>query len=276
MSRKYLTQMLPFLLPIRQKQRIFCFYMGMRLDQNRYARTQSGRLLPYEIFESGCLMKNTQTGLPMIYQENKVFNLKLAAKKLDGLIIRPKETFSFCLAVRDADKEIAYKEGLTEVYGKLTAQQGGGLCMLSNLLFWVFLHTPLTIVERHGHGKKDFPEPPSDAPMGVDATVLEGWLDLKVRNDTSTAYQICISFDDQFIYGSIRADKDSDREIQVINGPTTYYRERNRIFEEVDVIQNTFSRTSGKCLSSRILYRNCCEIGYSLPDDIRIIERTKE
>lgn len=275
MTRKYLTQMFPALLPIRQKQRLFCFYMGMRLDRNLYASRQLDGLLPYEVFASKCLMRNTKTGLDMIYQENKVFNLKLAAKKLDRLVIRPKETFSFCLAVKDADKQIPYKEGLTEIYGKLTVQQGGGLCMLSNLLFWAFLHTPLTIVERHGHGKKDFPEPPSDAPMGVDATVSEGWLDLKVRNDTDTAYQICISFDDEFVCGEIRADKNTDEKIEVINGPTAYYREGDQIFEEVDVIRNTFSRTHGGQLSSRTLYRNRCEIGYELPEHIKLTERTK-
>lgn len=275
MSRIYVTQMFPFLLPIRKKQRLFCFYMGMKLDKNQYARTQLEQLLPYEVFESRCLMKNTETGLDMVYQENKVFNLKVAAKKLDKLVIRPHETFSFCLAVKDADKEIPYKEGLTEIYGKLVTEQGGGLCMLSNLLFWVFLHTPLTILERHGHGKKDFPEPPSDAPMGVDATVSEGWLDLKVRNDTSATYQIDLSFDDEYIYGRIRTNDNPDTEMKVINGPVTYYREGNRIYEEVDVIRNTLSWVSGKCLSTEVLYCNRCEIGYQLPEDIRLIERKK-
>lgn len=275
MSRKYITQMFPILLPIRKKQRLFCFYMGMRLDGNRYAREQTKGQLPYEVFESKCLMKNTKTGLDMAYQENKVFNLKLAAKKLDKLVIRPGETFSFCLAVKDADRETPYKEGLTEVYGKLIAEQGGGLCMLSNLLFWVFLHTPLTIVERHGHGKKDFPEPPSDAPMGVDATVSEGWLDLKVRNDTDVAYQINISFDDEFIYGRIQSSENSDTELEVVNGPVAYYREGNRIFEEVDVIRNTLSWVSGKCLSTQRLYCNRCEIGYQLPEGTVLTERKR-
>ena len=53
------------------------------------------------------------------------------------------------------------------------------------------LHTPLTLTERHGHQVKDFPEPPSDAPLGVDATVAEGWLDLRVRNDTEVTSSNC-------------------------------------------------------------------------------------
>lgn len=78
-------------------------------------------------------------------------------------MIAPGETFSFWLAVRYADRHTPYKEGLAMVNGELVPQKGGGLCQLSNLLFWLFLNSPLTLVERHGHAVKDFPEPPSDA-----------------------------------------------------------------------------------------------------------------
>ena len=60
----------------------------------------------------------------------------------------------------------------------------------SNLLFWLFLHTPLTIVERHGHASKDFPDPPSNLPTGVDATISEGLAGSKGKNDTNRTYQI--------------------------------------------------------------------------------------
>lgn len=37
MGRKRLTQFFPGLLPLRKRQKIFCYYMGMRLDHNRYS-----------------------------------------------------------------------------------------------------------------------------------------------------------------------------------------------------------------------------------------------
>ena len=96
-------------------------------------------------------MYNRSTGFSMMYQKNKVFNLKLAAATMDKLVIRPGETFSFWQLVRYADRDTPYREGLVEIDGKLTTRPGGGLCQISNLLFWMFLHTPLTIVERRGH-----------------------------------------------------------------------------------------------------------------------------
>ena len=266
MNKKHLTQIFPWLLPMRKKQRQLCFYTAMRFDRNRYAETRLNTILPYLHFTSSCPMYNTQTGLDMVYQENKVFNLKLAAKKIDRLVIRPGETFSFCWATRHADRETPYKKGLTELYGKLTAEQGGGLCMLSNLLFWLFLHTPMTIIERHGHSKKDFPEPPSDAPFGVDATVAAGWLDLKVRNDTGSSFQITSGFDDTSICGSIYSNTEG-AVFRVFNGPVRYYRENGIIFEEVDVCREI---ASGEI---ETLYRNRCQIGYELSHDTEIIER---
>ena len=275
MSRKRLTQIFPWLLPLRIRQRLFCFYTGMRLDGNRYAAAKSEDLFPYQLFETSCPLYNRETGFDMMYQENKIFNLKLAAATLDRVVIRPHETFSFWKLVRYADRDTPYKDGLTVVDGKLTTAPGGGMCQMSNLLFWMFLHAPLTIVERYGHGVKDFPEPPSDAPMGVDATVSEGWLDLKVKNETEASFQISIAFDKEHIIGRLLTDKDVGQSYEVVNGTPLYYRKNNKVFEEVDVNQKTILSTTGKCVSAKLLYRNKCEIGYPLPDGTEIAEKGK-
>lgn len=272
MGRKRLTQLFPWLLPLRKKQRLFCFYMSMNFDRNHYAAEQLDTLLPYQLFTSSCPMYNWETGFNMVYQDNKVFNLKLAARPLNNLVIRPGETFSFWKTVRYADKDTPYKDGLVVSNGTLQTLPGGGLCQMSNLLFWLFLHTPLTIVERHGHKIKDFPELPSDAPIGVDATVSEGWLDLRVKNDTDCTFQIAISFCDNHICGNILTDIEPTIDYHIANGQAVYYRNNGKIFEEVDIIQKLVSVQSKDCISSKILYSNCCEIGYQLPDEVIVNE----
>lgn len=273
MARKRITQIFPWLLPIRIKQRLFCFYLKMKFDGKRYARTVHETELPFQLFETGCPLYNRETGFDMMFQENKAFNLKLAAATLNRVLIKPQETFSFWKLVRSADRKVAYKDGLTVIDGKLTTAPGGGLCQMSNSLFWMFLHTPLTIVERHGHDVKDFPEPPSDALMGVDATVSEGWLDLKVKNETEITFQIGISFDEEHIIGRVFTDQDMGCFYEVTNGQPLYYRKSGKVFEEIDVNQRVFSTASGECISSKRLYRNRCEIGYQLPDGTEIVEK---
>ena len=50
MTRLRLTQIAPWLLPLRKKQRLFCFYAKMRLDGRRYATELSAHPLPEQLF----------------------------------------------------------------------------------------------------------------------------------------------------------------------------------------------------------------------------------
>ncbi len=273
MTRKRLTQICPWLLPIRTRQRLVFFYLGMKMDGHQYASSKREELMPHVLFQTNSLLYNKSTGFDMFYQENKVYNLKLAAAPLNKLVIGPKETFSFWKVVKEVDKEVPYKEGLAVIDGELTTAVGGGLCQISNLLFWMFLHSPLTIVERHGHGMKDFPDPDPNGLAGIDATIAEGWLDLKVRNDTEDTFQISITFDEAHIYGALHTERDRGVFYQVVNGQPKYYRENGRTVEIVDVFQNEISNQTGGWSSSKHLYQNQCQIGYPLPPGTIIKEK---
>ena len=115
MSRKRLTQVFPFLLPLRKWQRKKLFYLKMQLDGRRYAKKKSDQLLPNVVFETSSLMLNENSGFDMKYQINKIHNLKLAAKTINKVIIEPNETFSFWQLVRWADHHEKYKDGLNLV-----------------------------------------------------------------------------------------------------------------------------------------------------------------
>lgn len=264
MPRKRLTQIFPALIPLRQKQRRLCCLARMALDRRRYASALSPRQLPVTVYQQTMPLRNPDTGFDMVYQENKVYNLRLAARQLQGLLIRPGETFSFCWAVRSAQRRAPYRDGLSVVNGRLTTAPGGGLCQMTNLLFWLFLHSPLTLVERSGHREKDFPDLGSQ-PAGVDATFSEGWLDLKVRNDTRQTFQLELAFGEDSITGALRADQPDGVAYQVCNRGLTYRRDQGGIYQEVDVVQRRLSRVTGELLEERLLYHNRCRIGYPLP-----------
>lgn len=267
MSRKRLTQIFPWLLPWRKKQRRWFFYLKMRFDKRRYAKTlATDKTLPYQLFSSSCALYNHSTGFSMTYQENKVFNLKLVAKQMDGLLIYPGETFSFWQLARYADKHTPYKDGLTVENGKLIVSPGGGLCQMSNSLFWLFLHTPLTIIERHGHGVKEFPEPNNDEIKGVDATIAEGWLDLKVTNNTDNTYQIRISFDEAQITTGIYSLHHPQLRYEVNNGELHYWQQGDTIQEEIAVVRQAYDYDSQEPMGQELLYTNQCIITYQLPE----------
>jgi vancomycin resistance protein VanW len=43
-------------------------------------------------------------------------------------------------------------------------------------------------------------------PQGIDAAVAEGWLDLKVRNDTAHTFQLLVSVDSHSMKGVVLSD----------------------------------------------------------------------
>ncbi len=241
MRRKRVTEFFPGLLPLRKRQRVVCFYAGMGLDRNRYAQERKIDELPWVQHSNFSPLYNTKTGYDMTYQENKVFNLNLAAREMDGLLIRPGETFSFWKAIRGADREIPYKEGLTVVNGKMTVARGGGLCQLSNLLFELFLYSPLEIRERKGHKKKEFPDS-GTALAGLDATVSEGWADLKVRNSTQQVFQIKLALTGERIYGILRTDQRPEMYYKVRNENLVYRRAGGKVYETVAVCRDGCGR----------------------------------
>ena len=67
----------------------------------------------------------------MVWQENKVTNLKLAVKRLDGLILYPGETFSYWKRIGKPTARKGYKEGMVLFLGQIGGDIGGGLCQLS-------------------------------------------------------------------------------------------------------------------------------------------------
>lgn len=265
MARKRVTQIFPFLLPLRRWQRKKCFYLKMKFDGNRYARKKEETLFPHRVFETSFLMLNEESGFDRKYQLNKIHNLKLAAETLNGLVIMSGETFSFWQLVRFADKNVPYKDGLTLVDGKITGTYGGGLCLLSDMLFWMFLHTPMTVIERHGHAAEAFPGTTKELPCGTDATVSEGWLDLKVQNKTENSFQIAVDFDERFMRGCILSKNPVTTEYTVYNSAVSYEKKNGRVFQIAEISRSEKDEETGKA-AERKLYENRCEITYDIEE----------
>ena len=209
---------------------------------------------------------NHNSGSDMRYQYNKVHNLKLAAATIDGLLIRPGETFSFWQRVRHAERGGKYLDGLVLAGDKIIPAPGGGLCQLSNLLFWLFLHSPLIITERHPHSREAFPAPVGDVPSGVDATVGEGYQDLKVLNSTDSTYQLIFDFGEETLTASLLSDRPTQAVYAVSLGNVIYHRQGETLIRESDICRQTFDRQTNASLGEACLYHGCCALGYAPAD----------
>lgn len=144
--------------------------------------------------------------LDMYLQVNKVTNLQLAAAKINGVVIRPGETFSFWYLVGNPTARKGYLEGLVLENGRLRKGVGGGLCQMGNLLYWMALHSPLTVTERWRHSYDVFPDEARSLPFGSGATLAYNYIDLQIRNDTPHDFQVEVWLSETDLHGAIRSN----------------------------------------------------------------------
>src|SRR5215213_11320923 len=141
--------------PIFYHTRIWQMRLSRKLADARnsvkFACEQPAESLPFTVKNHQSLLRRKLGTLDMRFQENKVTNLEIARATIDGLLIRPGQTFSFWQRVGEATAKKGYLEGLQLSRGEIKTGIGGGLCQLANLLLWTAFHSPLKITERHHH-----------------------------------------------------------------------------------------------------------------------------
>ncbi|HHX60259.1 MAG TPA: VanW family protein [Epulopiscium sp.] len=185
------------------------YYMGKRYFEwcfggTEFALSIDSELKPYTVFEHRTPLLRKLKDVDMWLQYNKITNIKLAIKKIDGLIIYPGETFSFWKLVGKTTVGKGYVEGMVLSHGKFKPGVGGGLCQLSNLIYWMTLHTPLKVTERHRHSYDVFPDSDRKLPFGSGATCFYNYIDLRIANDTDQPYQLHLYLNDEYLMGEWR------------------------------------------------------------------------
>lgn len=162
--------------------------------------------LPHIHFQHQTPLYRPLKNVDLRYQDNKIVNLRLAAERLDGIVITPGEVFSYWKLIGKPGKSKGYLDGMILLNGHVGYGIGGGLCQLSNLIYWMTLHTPLTVLERHRHGYDVFPDADRTQPFGSGATCFYPHIDLMIQNNTPWNFQIAIHVGDEFLEGAWLAD----------------------------------------------------------------------
>lgn len=151
----------------------------------------------------------------MQLQYNKIVNLKLAVSHLDGLLLRPGETLSYWRCIGKPTARRGYLEGMVLFCGTFRAEVGGGLCQLSNLIYWMTLHTPLTVTERYRHSFDVFPDANRTQPFGSGATCVYNYRDLMIRNDTQQTFRLSLRVTEQDLEGEWRGERPLEHRYEI-------------------------------------------------------------
>jgi vancomycin resistance protein YoaR len=113
------------------------------------------------------------------YKKNRCSNIQLASSKLNGIVLMPGDRLSFNGTVGRRTPEAGFQIAGVYKNGKHDFDVGGGICQVSTTLYNASLFADLKIIHRHNHSM-----PVAYVPLGRDATVDYGALDLEVENTT--------------------------------------------------------------------------------------------
>ena len=265
MSRTLLTERFPALVPLRLAQRRTFKRVSDARKGYRYAEQVSTDDLPFRLYQHQSLLLRRLGDVDMTLQHNKVVNLKLAAAHLDGILIRPGETFSFWHLVGEATADQGYLPGVVLRSGRAGSGVGGGLCQLGNLLHWMFLHSPLDVVERHRHSFDPFPDDGRAVPFGTGATLTGRLLDLKATNATGLVFQVRVRFDATHVHGEIRASETPPRAYHVDESGSRCVRKADgNVYRQNVLRRREVDRTSGRLVAEYELFRNDALVRYDV------------
>ncbi len=151
-------------------------------------------------------------------QTSRSSNIQLASSKIDGVVLMPGERFSFNDTVGRRTVGAGFR--LAPVYknGEHDVGIGGGICQVSTTLYNAALFSNLKIHQRQNHSL-----PVPYVPLGRDATVDFGSIDLAFENTTGHPIAICRSWKPGTLTFTILGKKDPSLSVKIISGGVRAY-----------------------------------------------------
>jgi len=198
-------------------------------------------------------------------QENKIVNLKIATGEIDGIIIKPGQIFSFWKLVGKPTKAKGYIEGMLLSRGEVKRGVGGGLCQLANLLYWMALHIPLIVTERHHHSFDPFPDSGRTLPFGSGAGVFYNYVDLRFYNPTEQSFQIKVWVTDKHLKGTIYSDEEVPYSYHIEERNHRFLQKDGKNYRQNEIWRKTYDKKTGRMISEELLIKNFAEVKYDIP-----------
>ena len=199
-------------------------------------------------------------GVDLQLQQNKVTNIRLAAEKINGLLIRPGETFSFWYTIGKTSARKGYREGLVIRNSKVESGVGGGLCQMGNLIHWLVLNSPLTVTELHHHSDALFPDERRRVPFGTGTSVCYNHIDYRFRNDTDQTVQLLVWIDGDELRGELRSEKPFPHHYRLVEENHHFRKEGDKYYRVSRIYKDTYDKKTGKLLMHQLVLDNHSEV----------------
>ena len=267
MSRRLFCELNPFFYDISRNKEIVLRKIRDLFSGDRFSTEKKQERLPNIVKSHTSVLLRRLHGVDMALQENKVTNIELACGKINGIVIRPGEVFSFWRTVTRPTVKKGYKEGL--VIGKkgFTSGVGGGLCQMANMIHYLVLNSPLTVTELHHHSDALFPDERRRVPFGTGTSVSYNYIDYRFRNDTDQCVQIAVWCENGELCGELRSERPFPNRYKLVEENHHFSREGDKFYRISQVYRYVIDRESDEERAKELILDNHSEVMY----DYRLI-----
>lgn len=259
-----LSQRHPLLYFISVREKQFKRWLKWNFSSTKFTAIKKDQPLSFRVKKHQSKLLKKLGDSDMQLQLNKVESLKVVAQKINGTIIHPGETFSFCKTVGRPTLKKGFKPGMELSGGEAKVGVGGGICQASNLLHWLSLHSPLTITERHHHSFDPFPDEGRVLPFASGATVFYNYLDFQITNNTAWTFQINLWLTDKLLEGEIRINAPIDFAYHVFEKNHQFIEDGGKYFRSNEIWRKKIAKyRSGEIIAEELITKNYAEVKYT-------------
>ena len=228
----------------------------------KIAKTRSEEALPVIVKSHASILLRKLYGVDPQLQKNKITNIEKASAKINGVIIRPGETFSFWKMIGSPSKEAGYKEGLVISRKGFTKGYGGGLCQLANMIHWLVLNSPLMVTELHHHSDALFPDDRRRVPFGTGTSVAYSYVDYRFRNTSDQDIQILVWCEEGELCGELRSQKEFPCRYKLVEENHHFHKEDEKYYRISQVYKIALDRATGQEIWRKLVLDNHSEVMY--------------
>ena len=268
--RRPLSSFHPALYTLRVRQKSLARHLRDWPQRQGFARARADDTLPHIVKRHQSLLRRKLGASDPQLQINKVVNLALAQKHIDGIVIRPDQTFSFWRLVGDANAAKGYLPGMRLSQGEVKVGVGGGLCQFANLLLWLAWHSPLEVCERHHHSFDPFPDQGRVLPFGSGASLFYPYLDLRFHNPTDAAFQFRVWLDETHLRGQLAADEEWPHTFHVFEREHRFVRQGEANYRSNEIWRRVTDRATGDTVREEQLVKNFARVLYELGREVEV------
>lgn len=262
MGRRLFCEISPLCYRISIKKEILLRNLRDIFSKDKLAKKKQYEPLANTVKSHASILVRKLHGVDISLQENKVENILLACKKINGILIRPGETFSFWKTLGKTGKRQGYKHGLVICKNGFKADYGGGLCQMANMIHYLVLNSPLEVTELHHHSDALFPDERRRVPFGTGTSVAYNNLDYRFKNTTDTPVQILVWCENGELLGELRSERRFKTRYRLVEEDHHFEKQGDDYYRISKVYRIVIDRQSGEEIGKELILDNHSRVMY--------------